>query len=160
MTRYLALALVIAGCAAAPTPAEAGPAPAAPEAAAPAAIAMAERPASPPASPAGAATKPKPIPSGWPADWPSPCPDDERPYVAGQVLVGMEKTATDAARKAFRAAFGVTAERPLLLPGVWVMRVPCETDVPALARKMAAWPGVKYAEPDQEIQLDDPIEGR
>ena len=45
-----------------------------------------------------------------------------------------------------------------ILPSVWLVRVPCDADVPALVKKMGAWPGVKYAEPDGVIQLDDPIE--
>ena len=114
-------------------------------------LALAERPAATP-SPA----RPRPVASGWP----TPCPEAGKDHVAGHVLVGFKDGATDADRARFRAAFGVLAERSLLLPGVWVMRVPCETDIPAIAKKMSAWHGVKYAEADAIVTLDDPIESR
>ena len=118
-------------------------------------VAIAERPSAPPAPPSAAA-KPRPFP----ANWPSPCPPAGLPHVAGTVLVGMDPKATDADRAKVRQAAGVLAERSLMLPGVWVMRVPCDADIPAICKKLAALPGVKYAEPDGIVQLDDPIEGR
>ena len=87
---------------------------------------------------------------------PAPCPDNGKGYVAGTVLVGLDPKWPAAKRAELRKAFGVIAERPLLLPGAWVFRVPCDADVPALCKRIAAHPGVKYAEADQIGTLDGP----
>lgn len=173
MTRALVLLYVLAGCAVAPPP----PPAAAPAAAGPVTqaaagtgaapggaalpggdteIALAARPSATPAPSAGPGLKPAAVPSGWP----TPCPETGKGHVAGHVLVAFKDGATDADRAKFRQKFAVLAERSLLLPGVWVMRVACDADIPAVAKEMSAWPGVRYAEPDAIVTLDDPIESR
>ncbi len=156
MTRALALLYILTGCAALPATAPGEAAPAAAQPAAEAQIALAARPSATPAPSATPGLEPAAVPTGWP----TPCPATTKGHVAGHVLVAFNDGATVAERARFRQHFGVLAERSLLLPGVWVMRVPCDADIPAVAKKMAAWPGVRYAEPDAIVTLDDPIESR
>jgi hypothetical protein len=70
-----------------------------------------------------------------------------RDYVAGRLLVGFRSGTPVASRNAALRAVGASSARALGRQGQLAVTSP-GADVPALARRLAARPGVAYAEPD------------
>lgn len=150
---FIAVAAGLMGCAMTPVPQEAVAASASPGVATSASPGVAALPSvPPPVTPEPGATI-----APFPADWPSPCPGSGQGYVAGQLLVAFTDAASEADHAAFKTQFNILAERPMALSKTWVMRVACDADINALAKTMSAAPGVRYAEADAIIQLDDPV---